>query len=94
MFTCNLGLHGFSNRWYIIFSLMITKEAEYVSEVCKIAGFAFIAPFGKETLDIPYTELFNIPNSHLLYMTFTLLLACIGINIIFKGKEILKENKE
>ena len=72
---------------------MVTKEEEYMAEICKITGFAFIAPFGKEMLNIPYIELFNIPSSHLLYMIFTLLLACVGMNLIFKGKEIVRGDK-
>ena len=72
---------------------MLTKEDEYVAEICKIGGLALIAPFGKEILNIPYIELFNIPSSHLLYMIFTLLLACVGINLIFKGKEILRGDR-
>ena len=72
---------------------MVTKEDEYIADVSKIGGFALIAPFGKEMLNIPYIELFNIPSSHLLYMIFTLLLACVGINLIFKGKEILRGDR-
>lgn len=73
---------------------MITKEEEYMAEICKIGGFALIAPFGKEMLNITCLELFNNSNSHLLYIVFTLLLACTGINMIFKGKEILREREK
>ncbi|OGI18570.1 MAG: hypothetical protein A3B68_02260 [Candidatus Melainabacteria bacterium RIFCSPHIGHO2_02_FULL_34_12] len=78
---------------YNLIKIMITKEDEYKAEVCKIGGLALIAPFGKEMLNVPYIELFNIQSSHLLYMIFTLLLACIGINMIFKGTEILREKR-
>ncbi len=72
---------------------MINKEDEYKAEVFKIGGFALIAPFGKEMLNVPFIELFNIQSSHLLYMIFTLLLAYIGVNLLFNGKEILREKR-
>ncbi len=72
---------------------MITKQEEYMAEVCKIGGFALIAPFGKEMLNVTYIELFNIPSSHLLYVIFTLSLACIGVYIIFNGTEFLREKE-
>gem|GEM_PF-6430954 len=64
-----------------------------MAEVCKIGGFALIAPFGKEMLNVTYIELFNIPSSHLLYVIFTLSLACIGVYIIFNGTEFLREKE-
>ena len=72
---------------------MITKEDEYLSEICKIGGFAFIAPFGKVFLSISYIELSEMTTSHMLYITVTFLLACIGIMMIFNGKEILREKR-
>jgi len=72
---------------------VITKQEEYMAEVCKIGGFALIAPFGKEMLNVTYIELFNIPSSHLLYVIFTLSLACIGVYIIFNGTEFLREKE-
>lgn len=72
---------------------MITKEDEYIAETCKIGGFAFIVPFGKVILSIPYIELFALPISHILYIAFTFLLTCIGVFMIFKGKEILREKR-
>ena len=72
---------------------MITKEEEYKAEVCKIGGFALIAPFGKVMLNIPYIELFSLSNSHLLYIATTMLLGIIGIIMIFNGKDILKEKR-
>ena len=73
---------------------MVTKEDEYIADVSKIGGFALIAPFAKEMLKVPYIELFEIPTSHLIYMFLTLLLACIGMHMIFKGKEILREERD
>ena len=72
---------------------MITKEEEYIAEVCKISGFAFIAPLGKVFLSIPYIELSKMTISHMLYIIVIFLLACIGITMIFNGKEILREKR-
>lgn len=72
---------------------MITKEEEYKAEICKIGGFAFIAPLGKVTLSIPYAELFEIPISHSLYLALVISFACIGVMLIFKGTEILREKE-
>ena len=72
---------------------MLTKEDEYIAEICKIGGLALIAPFGQVMLSLPYIELFTLPSSHLLYIVFTLLLVCIGMGMIFKGKEILREGR-
>ena len=68
--------------------IMITKEEEYMAEVSKIGGFALIAPFGKTMLNIPFIELFPIRISHLLYIATIMLLAVIGIIMIFSGKDI------
>ena len=70
---------------------MINKEDEYKAEICKIGGFAFIAPLGKETLNIPYIELFEVSNSHLLYIFLVFAFAYIGIYMILKGTELMTE---
>ena len=72
---------------------MITKEEEYMAETCKIGGFAFIAPFGKVIFSIPYVELFAVTISQLLYAMLAISFACIGMMLIFKGKEILREKE-
>lgn len=81
----------FASLKYNVQVKMITKEDEYKADVCKIGGFGLITPFGREMLNIPYIELFNIPSSHLLYVIFTLSLACIGVYMIFNGTEFLRE---
>ncbi len=70
---------------------MITKEDEYKAEICKIGGLAFIAPLGKETLNIPYIELFEASFSHILYIVLITSFAGIGIYMILKGTELMRE---
>lgn len=72
---------------------MITKEDEYTAEICKIGGFAFVAPFGKVILSFPYLELFELTSSQMLYIAFTISLACIGVLMINSGRDRLKEKR-
>ena len=73
---------------------MITKDREYIAEIFKIAGFAFVAPFGKLVLGIPYFSLEKITIESLLNVVLTFSFACIGIILIVTGSNILraKEN--
>ena len=70
---------------------MVTKEQEYTAEVLKIAGFAFIAPFGKLILGIPFFRMHDITIDSILFFIFTFSLCCFGIMLMFKGKELLRE---
>ena len=69
---------------------MITREGEYIAEIFKIGGFAFIAPFGKVMLGVPYLELDQITAEYLLYFSLTLFLAIFGIILLFKGIELMR----
>lgn len=72
---------------------MISKEDEYKAEICKITGFALIAPLAKVILNIPFAELSETTISHLLYLFLVISFGSIGIMLIFKGTEILREKR-
>ena len=70
---------------------MITKEQEYIAELLKIAGFALIAPFGKEFLTLPFLNYSTVAISHLLYIAYTFGLAIIGVTFFFDGCKMIRE---
>ena len=68
---------------------MVTKEDEYKASTFQIAGFALLAPFGKIFLD-PFT-LFKEGGliGIILFITFSLLIALLGLIFIDRGRDIL-----
>ena len=69
---------------------MIAEEQKYIAEIFKIGGFAFIAPFGKVVLGIPYFRLIDITIESLLTFALTFSLAIIGIMLIHEGIKLLR----
>ncbi len=70
---------------------MITKEQEYRAEILKIAGFAFIAPFAKIFLTLPFIDYGTIAIDSLLYIIYMLMLAIVGIILFFDGCKMIRE---
>lgn len=67
---------------------MITEEKKYRSDLFKIVGLAFIAPFGRAVTDPYLFRDFNVIIV-IAYILYTFVLLIYGIALLLEGHVIL-----
>ena len=71
---------------------MIKEIDRYGSEIFKIAGFAFMSPFGRIIVQpsVVFNELGLV--AFIFYMIFSLFLFFVGLIVLIKGYDILDKD--